>query len=218
MASDVMEPQASSPVPDAVPDVEEPGLLSVMMAEVLGSPVNIALLAAIAFLAYKLIRGDGRRGREGEGEERPVRREPELPKLKKRDMGIEELGKYDGKTEGGEGRILIAVNGKVFDVTRGKKFYGPGGPYSAFGGKDASRSLATFAIDAVRDTYDDLSDLNTMQMDSVREWEMQFTEKYDFVGRLLRPGEEPTSYSDEEDDTSQTENKNESENDKAKDE
>lgn len=71
--------------------------------------------------------------------------------------------------------------------------------------------------------YDDLSDLDTMEMDSVREWEMQFkgnllkllpieneltftksfvfTEKYEYVGRLLRPGEEPTSYSDEEDET-----------------
>lgn len=28
-----------------------------------------------------------------------------------------------------------------------------------------------------------------------------FLEKYDLVGRLLRPGEEPTNYSDEEDDS-----------------
>lgn len=27
-----------------------------------------------------------------------------------------------------------------------------------------------------------------------------FTEKYDLVGRLLKPGEQPSSYSDEEDD------------------
>lgn len=26
-----------------------------------------------------------------------------------------------------------------------------------------------------------------------------FSDKYDFVGRLLKPGEEPTSYSDDED-------------------
>ncbi|KAL1432782.1 hypothetical protein MTO96_012984 [Rhipicephalus appendiculatus] len=37
-----------------------------------------------------------------------------------------------------------------------------------------------------------------MEMESVREWEMQFTEKYHYVGRLLKPGEEPTDYSDEE--------------------
>lgn len=50
-----------------------------------------------------------------------------------------------------------------------------GGPYAAFGGRDASRGLATFSVTANPDLeYDDLSDLNSMEMDSVREWEMQF--------------------------------------------
>lgn len=97
-----------------------------------------------------------------------------------------------------------------------------GGPYGAFGGRDASRGLATFNVTSKDDfEYDDLSDLNTMEMDSVREWEMQFkgtqvghlirfhlqltnysclTEKYVLCGKLLRPGEQPTSYSDEDDD------------------
>lgn len=30
---------------------------------------------------------------------------------------------------------------------------------------------------------------------------MKFSEKYEYVGRLLRPGEEPSSYSDEEEET-----------------
>lgn len=30
------------------------------------------------------------------------------------------------------------------------------------------------------------------------------TEKYEYVGRLLRPGEEPNSYSDEEDESSES--------------
>lgn len=50
-----------------------------------------------------------------------------------------------------------------------------GGPYSAFGGRDASRGLATFKVTSSdTEEYDDLSDLDTMEMDSVREWEMQF--------------------------------------------
>jgi len=49
-----------------------------------------------------------------------------------------------------------------------------GGPYSAFGGRDASRGLATFSVVSSKDDYDDLSDLNTVEMESVREWEMQF--------------------------------------------
>lgn len=49
-----------------------------------------------------------------------------------------------------------------------------GGPYSAFGGRDASRGLATFSVTSSDKEYDDLSDLNSMEMESVREWEMQF--------------------------------------------
>lgn len=54
------------------------------------------------------------------------------------------------------------------------------------------------------DKYDDLSDLSKMEMDSVREWEMQFNEKYLVVGKLLKPGELHNSYSDEEDDKDDT--------------
>ncbi|XP_026745738.1 membrane-associated progesterone receptor component 2-like [Trichoplusia ni] len=119
----------------------------------------------------------------------------DLPKLRK-DMTVAELRQYDGQQAGK--RVLVAVNGWIFDVTRGRRFYGPGGPYAAFGGKDASRGLATFSVTSSDKEYDDLSDLNSMQMESVKEWEAQFREKYDLVGRLLKPGEEPINYSDEE--------------------
>ena len=40
------------------------------------------------------------------------------------------------------------------------------GPYGVFAGKDASRALATFSVDktVIKDEYDDLSDLNSMQV------------------------------------------------------
>lgn len=49
-----------------------------------------------------------------------------------------------------------------------------GGPYAAFAGRDATRCLATFSVEVSNEGYDDLSDLNSMQMESVREWEIQF--------------------------------------------
>ncbi|XP_033243575.1 membrane steroid-binding protein 2 isoform X3 [Drosophila miranda] len=76
-----------------------------------------------------------------------------------------------------------------------------GGPYATFAGRDASRNLATFSVVSNdKDDFDDLSDLSAVEMDSVREWEMQFKEKYELVGKLLRTGEEPTNYEDDEDD------------------
>ena len=43
----------------------------------------------------------------------------------------------------------------------------PGGPYSGFSGRDASRGLATFNVDAVSDEYDDLSDLKASELEQV---------------------------------------------------
>ncbi|GBM24413.1 Membrane-associated progesterone receptor component 2 [Araneus ventricosus] len=159
--------------------------------DIVYSPLNLILLSVCIYLMYKLFFS---KKADDAPSSPPV---PRLPPMKKRDMTIEELRKYDGTNE--EGRVCIAVNGKIFDVTKGKHFYGPGGPYAAFAGRDASRGLATFSVEVANEGYDDLSDLNSMQMDSVREWEIQFQEKYHYVGRLLKPNEEPTDYSDEED-------------------
>lgn len=59
------------------------------------------------------------------------------------------LAVHDGTGSGDEigGRILLAINGKVFDVTKGKNFYGPGGPYGNFAGRDASRGMAKQSFD-----------------------------------------------------------------------
>jgi len=56
-----------------------------------------------------------------------------------------------------------------------------------------------FQTDLVKEEHDDLSDLDQSQMESIREWDAQLSEKYDVVGKLLKPGEEPSNYSDEED-------------------
>ncbi|KAM6402428.1 membrane-associated progesterone receptor component 2 [Pluvialis apricaria] len=161
-----------------------------------GMLLIVGLLALGLLAAYRLYLRWGTRS--GPGGAARQSQAAALPRMKRRDFSLEQLREFDGTRNP---RILLAVNGKVFDVTKGSKFYGPEGPYGIFAGRDASRGLATFCLDkdALRDEYDDLSDLNAVQMESVREWEMQFKEKYDYVGRLLKPGEEPSEYTDEED-------------------
>ncbi|XP_039499229.1 membrane-associated progesterone receptor component 1 [Drosophila santomea] len=172
---------------------DDSSFLGNILREILYSPMNLALLAIICFLVYKIVRD--RTEVPSVGVAKPS--EPELPKLR-RDFTVKELRQYDGNQP--DGRVLIAVNGIVYDVSKGRRFYGPGGPYATFAGRDASRNLASFSVDLIdKDEYDDLSDLSPMEMDSVREWEMQFKEKYELVGKLLRKGEEPTNYDDDED-------------------
>lgn len=179
-------------IPEVPAADEQIGFLTSVLNEIIYSPLNLVLVGVITILVYKIFRSQ----KQPAAGPPP---EPELPRLR-RDFTVAEMLQYDGKQP--DGRVLVAVNGSVYDVTKGKRFYGPGGPYAAFGGRDASRGLATFSVTSNdQEEYDDLSDLTPMEMESVREWEMQFKEKYILVGRLLKPGEQPTNYSDEDEDT-----------------
>lgn len=180
---------------DGDPELEETeeSLVRWAWSEISSSWLNLGLTAAIVYLLYKIL------FQKQEEPAAPV--EPPRPPVKKQDMTLQQLKVYDGECEECCGSICVAVNGKIFDVTRGKRFYGPGGPYSGFAGRDASRGLATFSVEPVSDQYDDLSDLKPSEMEQVQEWELQFSEKYELVGRLLKPGEEGRSYSEESEDS-----------------
>jgi len=92
--------------------------------------------------------------------------------------------------------VYLAVRGRVFDVSSGRNFYGPGGPYANFAGRDASRGLACGSFDEDMLTkdldgpLDTLSDLGPEEMDALRGWEERFEEKYLVVGKLVAVGEE----------------------------
>lgn len=92
------------------------GFLSNLFLEIVQSPVNLLLVAVAAFLFYRIVAT-----RKPSYLAPPP--EPQLPKLRK-DFTVEELTKFDGTQE--DGRVLVAVNGTVYDVTKGKRFYGPG--------------------------------------------------------------------------------------------
>lgn len=111
-----MAEKSGSPAAATAEEQQPQQFLSNFIAEIIKSPVNLALVGLIAILVYKIVKSRTKT-------EEPVQEVKKLPKLR-RDFAIEELTKYDGK--GPDGRILVAVNGSVYDVTRGSKFYGPG--------------------------------------------------------------------------------------------
>ncbi|KAF0991138.1 hypothetical protein HZS_5960, partial [Henneguya salminicola] len=113
----------------------------------------------------------------------------ELPRLKK-DFTLEELKEFNGLNECKDYRILTAIDGLVFDVTKRWDLYGPERPYCKLAGKDASRCLVNFHADLVSDNYDNLLDLSVKDIENLEEWKRQFNESYTLVGRLLKPGEE----------------------------
>lgn len=87
--------------------------------------------------------------------------------------------------------VYLAVRGRVFDVTSGRNFYGPGGPYENFAGRDASRGLACHSFDEEMLTkdldgpLDKLEGLGSEEMESLQGWEERFDSKYMVVGKLV---------------------------------
>lgn len=75
----------------------------------------------------------------------------------------------------------------IFDVTSSKQFYGPGGPYHVFAGKNATHGLATSTTDADKVTGD-LSDLTESQKDTHMQWHAKYSSKYPVVGYLVADG------------------------------
>ncbi|KAH8168474.1 cytochrome b5-like heme/Steroid binding domain-containing protein [Sarocladium implicatum] len=142
------------------------------------TPLNIVLLSVLAYTAYTtLLPSPPPKARY------PPSPPPTLFKT------------YTPRTllpfTGVDGPVYFAVRGRVFDVTRGRNFYGPGGPYANFAGRDASRGLACGSFDEDMLTedldgeLDTLKDLGEPEMEALRGWEERFEEKYDIVGKLV---------------------------------
>lgn len=64
-------------------------------------------------------------------------------------------------------------------------FYGPGGPYELFAGKDHSRALAKMSFEPV-DVTGDLSGLEPYELESLDDWEVRFMSKYTKVGTIVK--------------------------------
>lgn len=148
----------------------------------IATPINFVLLALFVILVYYRIRP--KQAATLPAPEAPIVFEVFTPP---------KLLPFDGTKNM---PVYLAVRGRVFDVTPGRNFYGPGGPYENFAGRDASRGLACGSFDEdmltkdLNAPLDTLSDLGEEEMEALRGWEERFSEKYLVVGKLVPVGSE----------------------------
>ncbi|VFQ68773.1 unnamed protein product [Cuscuta campestris] len=95
----------------------------------------------------------------------------------------QELKQYDGSDPSKP--IYVAIKGRIFDVSSGKSFYGPGGSYSVFAGKDASRALAKMSKEE-QEVSPSLDGLSEKEIGVLSDWEKKFEAKYPVVGNVIQ--------------------------------
>jgi predicted heme/steroid binding protein len=94
----------------------------------------------------------------------------------------EELAGKVGK-DGDE--LWLSILGEVYDVSSGAKFYGEGGPYGIFAGRDGSVPFITGTF-TPEEALKGLDVLDSHQLNSLDNWRKSYedNEKYPFVGLL----------------------------------
>ncbi|KAJ3680356.1 hypothetical protein LUZ60_016634 [Juncus effusus] len=107
--------------------------------------------------------------------------EPLPPPVQLGEVTEEELKAYDGSDP--KKPLLMAIKGQIYDVTQSRMFYGPGGPYALFAGKDASRALAKMSFEP-KDLTADISGLGSFELEALQDWEYKFMSKYVKVGTV----------------------------------
>lgn len=93
----------------------------------------------------------------------------------------DELKAYDGSDL--EKPVYVAIKGTVFDVSRKRDTYGPGGSYAIFAGKDGSRGLGLSSLKP-EDAVPDYSTLEEKDRKVLDDWHAFFTKRYNIVGRV----------------------------------
>ncbi|KAG9004959.1 hypothetical protein FRB94_001928 [Tulasnella sp. JGI-2019a] len=154
------------------------------------TPVNALLLLPIAYLTFSILFPDVETPKKpatawrGGYSWRPQSHPQTLLFLK---YTPKTLQPWNGKDKP---RILLAIDRKVFDVTAGGSFYGPGGPYGNFAGRDASRGMAKQSFDTdmltpVDQPLDTLADITKDERENMDSWVQHFSNKYIVCGELV---------------------------------
>ncbi|KAF6093204.1 cytochrome b5 domain containing 2 [Phyllostomus discolor] len=94
----------------------------------------------------------------------------------------EELARYRGGP--GDPGLYLALLGRVYDVSSGRRHYEPGAHYSGFAGRDASRAFVTGDYSEAG-LVDDVSDLPFSEMLTLQNWLSFYEKNYEFVGKVI---------------------------------
>jgi predicted heme/steroid binding protein len=100
------------------------------------------------------------------------------------------LAEYDGKVEGRP--IYLAIDGDVYDVSKGKA-YQPGGSYHILAGVDAARAFGTGCFKEHR-THD-TREMSDDELRGLQHWKKFYAEHKDYikVGRVVHPPIDPST-------------------------
>ncbi|XP_014277717.1 neuferricin [Halyomorpha halys] len=92
-----------------------------------------------------------------------------------------ELKQFSGESTD---KIYLSILGKVFDVSKGKKYYGVGKTYHGFAGRDASKAFVTgnFTEEGL---IDDISDLKLNELGDLKDWVQKYEKDYTYKGKLI---------------------------------
>lgn len=166
------------------------------MLEVLGYIVVIVF----AYLGYCFInlashndsphgkKNNDKNGKEEEGQDDD---DDDNDNEKPRNFTQKQLLYFDGSTDPKTQEtkpVYLSVNGIVFDVTKGKEYYGPGGPYELFAGHECGVALAKMSFDTeYLDDLDGCTKLNYGEKEELDNWINKFEHWrcYPIKGRLI---------------------------------
>jgi len=151
------------------------------------------LVLICAFSSYKIISSqssvNAENKKEVEEEDEP---EPQ------RNFTFAQLRFFDGTVEKNTDEkkpVYLSVNGIVFNVSNGRDFYGPGGPYELFAGHECGVALAKMSFDTTHlDNLVGCLSLNFGEKNELDGWidKFQYYRCYPIMGRLV-PDDDLTS-------------------------
>jgi len=99
-----------------------------------------------------------------------------------RKFTLQELRQYDGHDDNTP--IYIAAKDIVFDVSKGREFYGAGAKYHIFAGRDATVALAKTSLEA-EDLDKGIEEVSEGDMKTLNGFLDVFKKKYEIVGSLV---------------------------------